>query len=428
MAYLYQEIMSVPGLSGSSYDRQKQLYEKLGSPKGAYTGSYDQNIWLLGQVPAAKSGGGQSQSSQPSNQGFDLEAEIRKQKEEEQRRKDEQERKAREGISSAFDPIFAELDRQLGTLPGERSTYETQVANLAGSQGTGVEAERTKGLQSLDRAKGEEEERAQSSLRDLEQDVRNQLRAKSSYFGNVGAGDSSAVGAASEAVTRAGLKARSKILSTRDQALGEIDQKIADVNTLASEQLRKVDEWKSTKLFEVGQFFSQRINELNMQKANASAEKGRAIAEIINGLEAQFVQRLRQLDDAVVNYKSSINTWQMQRAAEMEDYKTKLGLAAQYSGGSSNSAAMKLSNDVFNDSINQGFDAATARQRALQQTGIDPLGGLELTPEQMKDVKRRETEYPGYPVPTSPDVAPTQQPTLGSQLFDWASGLLGGNK
>jgi hypothetical protein len=50
MAYLYQEISKVPGLSGSSYQKQKQLYERLGSPNGSYTGSTNQNLWLLGQI------------------------------------------------------------------------------------------------------------------------------------------------------------------------------------------------------------------------------------------------------------------------------------------------------------------------------------------------------------------------------------------
>lgn len=47
---LYKEINNVPGLSGSSFQRQKQLYERLGSPQGAYRGSYNQNIWLLNQI------------------------------------------------------------------------------------------------------------------------------------------------------------------------------------------------------------------------------------------------------------------------------------------------------------------------------------------------------------------------------------------
>ena len=42
--------MDVPGLSGSWQSRNKQLYEKLGSPMGNYTGSYSQNVMLLNKL------------------------------------------------------------------------------------------------------------------------------------------------------------------------------------------------------------------------------------------------------------------------------------------------------------------------------------------------------------------------------------------
>lgn len=50
MAYLYQAINNVPGLSGSSYQKQQQLYAKMGSPYGAYKGTAQQNNWLLSQI------------------------------------------------------------------------------------------------------------------------------------------------------------------------------------------------------------------------------------------------------------------------------------------------------------------------------------------------------------------------------------------
>jgi hypothetical protein len=54
--YLYQKIMDVPGLSGSAGERQSQLYQRLGSPMGAYTGSLDQNLWLLNQINSGNIG------------------------------------------------------------------------------------------------------------------------------------------------------------------------------------------------------------------------------------------------------------------------------------------------------------------------------------------------------------------------------------
>lgn len=42
--------MKVPGLSGTAGERQAQLYQQLGSPMGAYSGSYDQNLYLWNQI------------------------------------------------------------------------------------------------------------------------------------------------------------------------------------------------------------------------------------------------------------------------------------------------------------------------------------------------------------------------------------------
>lgn len=50
MALLYQEIMGVPGLTGTWQQRNAQYYKALGSPMGAYKGSLEQNLYLLDQI------------------------------------------------------------------------------------------------------------------------------------------------------------------------------------------------------------------------------------------------------------------------------------------------------------------------------------------------------------------------------------------
>ena len=47
---LYQEIMRVPGLTGTWQERNKQLYYKLGAPYGTYSGNLQQNLWLLNKI------------------------------------------------------------------------------------------------------------------------------------------------------------------------------------------------------------------------------------------------------------------------------------------------------------------------------------------------------------------------------------------
>lgn len=55
--------MSVPGLSGTAFQRQKQLYEKLGSPMGKYVGNASQNNYLIGQVRAKNYGSAPAQAA-----------------------------------------------------------------------------------------------------------------------------------------------------------------------------------------------------------------------------------------------------------------------------------------------------------------------------------------------------------------------------
>ena len=50
MALLYQEIMGVPGLTGTWQQRNAQYYKALGSPMGAYKGTLEQNLYLLNQI------------------------------------------------------------------------------------------------------------------------------------------------------------------------------------------------------------------------------------------------------------------------------------------------------------------------------------------------------------------------------------------
>lgn len=386
--------------------------------------STGKDVWA-GNAPKAntQTNAAPSQSQAPT---FDINAEVENRKRQEEERVRKMQEEQRNSINQAWQPIFAELDRQIGSLPGQRAGYETQVGDLATSQQAGAEASRVQGVNTLNTAKTEEMGRAKTSIRDLEQDIRNQLEAKSTYFGNLGAGDSSAVGRVSEAITKSGLKAKGTILSGRDQAIADIDTKIGDVNNLASEQSRKIDEWKSTKLFEIAETFNNQVNQLNMAKANASAEKQKAISDIIFGLENQLMQRLGQLDDAVINYKSSIATWQQQRAAELEDYGKKLAMNAQYTGGADNQYKYNQAVTTFNSLVDQGLDSYSAQKAVMSQMGVDPLAGLELTSDQMGKIKGKPTLQEEISGILAGNNSQPTSPTQGQGLIPNNIPLLGG--
>ena len=410
------------------------------------------NISASGSSSAGTGGAKSSSKKSSTKTSFDIAKEAKKMKEEAAKQKADQEKKARERIGAAFDPIYSELDRQLSTLPTRQAQYETQIGDLATGQTAAAETARAQSKATLEQSKTQVGEQAQSSLRDLEGDIRNQLKAKVSMLGT--ASSSSAADAVSEAVTREGLKGRAKILSTRDAAYSDLAQKGTDIDNLATEQLGKIEDWKSSTLFQIGQDFSDKFDALNKEKANASQTEALAIDDRITGLEKDFYSTLNNLDQQVLNYKSSIATWQMQRQAELEDYATKLSMSAKYTGAEDDAKKYSQANDVFNTSLAQGLSAQEAQTRAFQQTGVDPLKGLQLTPELMKQISENakkanlllSTDYTtGQPIfidknnpqagytPVLPATqvgqsAPAATSPTGGGLFQSILGALSGNK
>jgi len=116
----------------------------------------------------------------------------------------------------------------------------------------------------------------------------------------------------------------------RNQALNQVSLKIQDVNDLASTQLQKIEGWKAGKLYDIGQWAYNRLNELGSAKAQASTQEQQTINQEIANTQTDLTNRLRQLDDAVTNYRQSIESWQMQRQADLEDWAKKLQMSAQY--------------------------------------------------------------------------------------------------
>lgn len=300
-------------------------------------------------VPTAPTGGGgglpSGTKTTPTTPTYNVNDEAAKRAAQLAGQNSDQQAKLKEAIGGAYDPIFSELDRQIGLTPQYKQQLSDQISTLAGQQTTDVTSQQTQDINSINTGKATEVTNAKGSLRNLEEDVRNIIQATALYLGSRGAGDSSAGGAASEAITSAAQKARSGVLQTRDQALGVLDSKIADVNAAATDQIRKIGDWKTNKLADITQWAIDRVDQLNQQKSTASGAKANAIANMITQTEQQFYSALKGLDDAVFNYNQSVATWQQQRQADLEDFKTKLGIQASYTNTSP--AQYKVVTDAF---------------------------------------------------------------------------------
>lgn len=223
----------------------------------------------------------------------------------EEKQRAEQRKKDAVNIGKAWDPIFSELDNQLKRLPGRQTEQESRVSSLADMQLGDVEGQRTQGIEALEFQKNR-------GLRDLEENIRNQMSAAQRIIGGLGGGGSSAL-QASEAITRAGTRGRTNLLET-------VTREVSKVNALAAQERSKIQQWKAQSVFDIAQYFNDRLDQLEMMKANAKGERARAIADLQFNIEQQFAQRLSELDNTVINYAQTVEAWERQRTAELQDY------------------------------------------------------------------------------------------------------------
>lgn len=262
-------------------------------------------------------------------------------KEEGGRRK-EQEAKAQE-IGSSFDPIFSELDRQLAGLSGRQQEFEGQIARSAQAQLGDVESRTEASKETL------EQERSRG-LRDLEGDIRNQLQAAGRVIGAAGAGASSAVGQATEAISRIGQQARSDL----NQGVGN---QLKEIESLALQQKSDINKWKQDKLFEITDFFSKQLDALNLQKSGASRDKQRSISELEFQIQQDYMGQLRGLDQQLLQYNQAVDNWQNARAGEFAAFQ-----AQQQSGVQGGIEGINTALDLFGNLTAQGVSDDEARQ------------------------------------------------------------------
>lgn len=337
----------------------------------------------------------------------------RKQMEEEKKKREAQARK----IGDAWDPIFEELNRQLANLPQREQEYKGQIEAGAEEGKKAIESSKQKSTEVLEKQKG-------TSLRNLEDDIRSQQESAGRKIGTLGAGSSSAVDQASEAVMRIGQRTRGDLLQAHETNLAQIE-------SVANENLAELNTWKREKLFSITDTFRNEMNRLLSERADASSSRKRAVESLIFDLEKEYSSNLRQLDQQVLGYKQQVEAWKMQQAADVEARNQEMNSNA------TNTKLYQQALSTFNELVESGnVSRGQAQEEVLKAFGI-------LLP--VDDQKRNEfvnntnynvvTDVTGNPyyvnmdnINSAPQPVFAEQETdgqdFGSRFLDGLRGLL----
>lgn len=303
--------------------------------------------------------------------------------------RDRQIDETRNEIEAGYGEVYKTLDMMKKQTPEYRAELEGGINQSALSQLENIGLGLSLNEQKAQRAKEEQQTLAKSSLRELSNDITNSMQAAGQYLGAAGAGSSSAVGQASEALTRAGQKARAGVLEGRNKAIADIEMGLTEARTVAEQAKNEVAQWKATSLSSIAQQMQQRMDQLNLTYANAKKEEKVSIANLIKDTWDQFIARAQQLDDMVTNYQMQVDQWEMQQMANAKAAADKLS-GAEYGG---------LTQDQYQDAINtfsKLVGSGMSREAATAQ--INQYYGTYLTPSMFTN----ETEESVYKPLTSP--------------------------
>jgi len=220
--------------------------------------------------------------------------------------------------TSAYDPIFSELDRQLGELPSIKAEHEGFVGTSEASQRQQAEAGMESGLRNIEGSREEEALRSKRSLRDVAENARDILSKAANVWGG-----SSAVEAATAGISKAVGKQRGRIMENRDLAYSQLDRLGAGIRELYSGQLMKIETWKAEKMLEISQWIRSQETTIRGQKA-----------EIQSSMNAESLAWARQqaaaIEQQAQEYAQKVEFWTLQRQADLEDYRAQLQIQSEF--------------------------------------------------------------------------------------------------
>ena len=262
----------------------------------------------------------------------------------------------RNAINSGYDQYFSSLDKQLGLLPEQQKNYEDQVGTQFNSQSGSLKTGQDNTLADLTNVENKTNANKVNSLRDLEDNIRNQIQAGNTYLGARGAGDSSASNMLSFAYTQLGNKQRSGIMRDANQSLADIGLRKNQVVNTYNDQMKQLNEWKSNQILSIAQQINQARQQIEQARASGYVEKGQALAGLNQQLMQNAFAKLQQIDAQAANFQSGLQNWANTHATNLNQY---LSMLQGYGNASAPTLATTPLGGINYNSNNNSSDGLT---------------------------------------------------------------------
>lgn len=212
----------------------------------------------------------------------------------------------RKKVSGSFDDILGTYKSQIKELPGQQQKLLANVGQMASTQKSTIQDALSNALAKLQGNREEVQTQQKYTLQDLADNTRNLFQAGNIFLGTRGAGDSSATGMYSAALTQNANKERAGVQRDVNSMLGDINMKETDVNTDFQAQMNEVDTWMQQREQEIVMQFTDLKRQLEQAKAQASSMEKQNLANLEMELFRDAKTQLANIQNTASNYRNQL--------------------------------------------------------------------------------------------------------------------------
>lgn len=240
------------------------------------------------------------------------------------------ERRMRDSINAGFNDYFGSLDKIAGLLPEQRQTWEGEINNLYGNQRGQIQRSKKNQMQQMDQYETEARQNKAQTLRDMYADMRNLWQAGQNYLGAMGAGDSSAVGRYTTALTKAGNRNATSVMNQANKIMNDINMKRGQIESTVAQELDNLETWKNSKLNDIASWVNTQKQQIQQARANGQLQKADAVNQLNTQIMNQALNRISMLDQEAANFRSGLKQWAIDRSDNLAQLQQNLQGLGQY--------------------------------------------------------------------------------------------------
>lgn len=247
----------------------------------------------------------------------------------EARRREEETRNA---INSGYDAYESNLKGLEGSFDQSQTEDINSASKIYENIFGGLTEQKNTNLEKLAAGRTAVDTRKAQSIKDLQQNLGNTMRAATMNFGAMGAGDTSATRVMLPyAYTKlAGVQEGSIARQANDQQF-DIDQESRDTELQFSDMWRQTEVDKETQVNGIKQYYGDAIRNIKSEMARVPLDRANSLASLSQSLLAEAKTKLSQLEAEDRQRKESARVWATNRMAQLNDMKLSLAGTAKFS-------------------------------------------------------------------------------------------------